>query len=179
MARTFISGVALAVAAALAIAMDSALGLGLGSVLFGVAVGGALGLSVDGSAAGRAGAYAVGVVVAVAAYLVRVLLLPDSSAGLIVFAVLAVLVTTAVCALTGGRLPLSGGLLGLATIAGGYEAAFVAAPQNVQAEIVAFGARAVVPVGLAFLAVCLIPSARPSDRPAAPEPSAHPQPSEV
>lgn len=152
MGRTFIAGGALILAGVVAIVLDSLLGLGLGFVLFGIALGGVLGLSRDGTPLGRLGAYSVGFVIVVIAYLGRVLVGNASTLGLIIGVVAVILPVAAVSALTRNRLPLSAGLLGVATVVGAYEAAFLASPQNIQSELLPVASAAIFPVALGFLA---------------------------
>lgn len=155
MAKTFIAGGALLAAAALAILLDGLLGLGLGSVLLGVAIGGALGLGAAGSAVGRLGSFLVGFGAALVAYLLRILVLNDSPVGLWLFAAFVIVVVTIASGATGNRLPLWAGLLGAVAVVGSYEAAFLASPQNIQAELFSSASTTLVPISLAFLAALL------------------------
>jgi hypothetical protein len=152
MGKTFFAGGALILAGVLAVLLDSLLGLGLGFVLLGIAIGGALGLSRDGSPLGRIGAYVVGLLIMVVAFVGRVLLGNSSTVGLIAGIIAVLVPLTIVCALTRNRLPLSAGLLGVVTVVGAYETAFGLAPQNILSELLPSVTAVVFPVALGFIA---------------------------
>jgi hypothetical protein len=156
MGKVFIQGAALAIAGILAVLLDGWFGLGLGSVLFGLAVGGILGIVAEGGPVGRIGAFLIGVLTAMVVYVVRVLFLNDSSLGLSLAVLIALVVIVGLSGLTANRLPLWAGLLGLALVTGAYETSFVAAPQNVTVELLEFTTMALVPAALAFLAVSVV-----------------------
>jgi hypothetical protein len=158
MGKVFVQGLVLAVAGIVALILNQLLNLGLGSIAFGMCVGGVLGLigQADGGPVGRAGGFVIGIVVALVFYIVRVLVLPASFGGQVVAIVLALALITIVCALTGGRIPLWSGLLGIALVVGSYETSFVAAPQNVTTELFQYTTMALVPAALAFLAAVFV-----------------------
>lgn len=169
MGKTFIAGLLVIAAAVLAIVLDGALGLGLGSVLLGVAIGGALGLSTDGTPIGRLGAFLVGFLVALVGYLIRILLLNESTLGSILHILLVLGLVTVICGVTKNRLPLLSGLLGIAAMVGAYEFAFASSPANIQTEIFEYASRVLVPVALGFLATLF--ASAPDVESAAPEPA--------
>ena len=185
MGRTFAAGLLVVAAAVVAIVLSGVLGLGLGSVLFGVAVGGALALAPNATAAGRAGAFVVGFLICAVGYVVRALFLNDSTLGQIIYVALVVLAVTAVCAvIPGNALPLWAGLLGIAALTGAYEAAYTAAPQDLNPEIIQYGSKVLLPASLAFLAALFVIPIRGGSEPEAVGPPPSPQaqgatPSEV
>ena len=115
---TALSGVAVAVAAAAAVAVAPALDLEPVAVLPGVAFGAALVLAAQRSSLTRLVAFAVGVGAALLGAAARTSLLPESTAGAAVAAVVVVLLCTAAVVGTLGRLQLSAVLMG----AGAYAA---------------------------------------------------------
>lgn len=129
-ARTHIvAGIVLAVAAGLMVILSSALGLEIESVaLLGAALGAVVALVPDRGPAARLLAFFAGFVVAWLGYALRAAVLPDSDGGRAAAVVTVVLLCVGVLALSGGRLPLWGLLLGTAALTGAYEFTFAAAP---------------------------------------------------
>lgn len=156
MGKVFLQGAVLLVAGIVVLAINQVLNLGLGSITFGLAVGGVLGLVSDGGPVGRIGSFLVGVVVALVHYLVQVLFLNGSFAGLVVTLVIAFGLITVICALTSGRLPLWAALLGVALVVGAYEAAFVDSPQDITTQLFQYTTMALVPAAIGFLAVIFV-----------------------
>lgn len=155
MARSFVTGGLLLAAVAVLLLLNSLLDLGLGSVLLGTALGGALGMLTVGGPIGRVGAFLVGFVITVVGYLVRVLLLNETGLGLFLFALLVIGVVTLVAGLTKGRMPLAAGLLGAASVVGGYEVLFSFAPQNITDQLVPAASAVLLPAAVAFFAATL------------------------
>lgn len=156
MGKVFLQGLALLIAGIVALILNHFLNLGLGSILFGMAIGGILGLVGDGGAIGKAVAFVVGIIVAMALYIVRVLFLNDSFAGHVVVLLIGLVLITVICALTFGRLPLWAALAGVALVTGAYETSFVAASQNVTTELFQYTTMALVPAAFAFLATIFV-----------------------
>lgn len=158
MGKTFVQGLVLLVAGIVALALNQVLNLGLGSITFGLAIGGVLGLIsfADGGPVGRMGGFIIGLIVALVMYIVRVLVLNDSFSGQVATLVISLALLTVICALTGGRIPLWSTLLGAALVVGAYEPAFIAAPQNVQTELIQYTTMALVPAALGFLAAIFV-----------------------
>lgn len=121
MKRTLLAGAALAVAAVLAIYIGDALNLGLPGPLLGVSVGGALALAPGGEKLGRLIGFLVGIVVAFGGYGLSAGVLPASNGGLAVWAVVVIVLATAIAALSFGRLPLWSVLLGIGGFVGAYD----------------------------------------------------------
>jgi hypothetical protein len=129
MRRNLLAGLCLALAAGLLVMVGKFLDLDLESVaLFGAALGAVVALVPDRTPLVRLGGFAVGVVAALVGYLLRALLLPDTSAGRAVAAVIVLLVCVGVSAVAVGRLPLWSVLLGTAGLVGAYEFTYAAAP---------------------------------------------------
>ncbi len=132
MPRTLISGLLLAAAALLTVLLGEWLDLELeATALLGIAAGAVVALVPDTTAGRRLAGFALGVVVTLVGYLARAALLPDSVGGRAVFTALVVLVCVLAAAATLGRLALWSVLLGAATFAGAFEAAYDAAPPRV------------------------------------------------
>lgn len=121
MKRTLIGGAALAVAAVLAIYLGDALNLGLPNPLLGVTIGGALALAPGEHKLGRLVGFLVGIVVAFGGYGLSAAMLPASTGGLAVWAVVVIVLATAFAALSFGRMPLWSVLLGIAGFVGAYD----------------------------------------------------------
>jgi hypothetical protein len=153
MGKTFIAGLLLVVAAIVTIILQSVMGLEIDSVFFGLMVGAVLALVNDNSSTlGRLGAFLVGLIVAMAGYIIRILVLNESLPGQILFALIAALIIAGICAVTSGRLPLWAGFLGAGLVAGSYEASFLAAPQDITTDLFTNVSQALVPMAIAFLA---------------------------
>lgn len=157
MGKTFIAGLLFIAAAIVTIVLGAVLDLKIDSVFFGLAIGAALALVNDKSGTiGRLGAFAVGLVVTMAGYIVRILVLNESLLGQILFAVLVGLLIAVICGVTAGRLPLWAGMVGAALVAGSYEANFLAVPQDIATNLFAAVSMALVPMAIAFIAGILI-----------------------
>ena len=129
MRRNLLAGLCLALAAGLLVMVGKVLDLDLESVaLFGAALGAVVALVPDRTPLVRLGGFAVGAVAALVGYLLRALLLPDTSAGRAVAAAIVLLLCVAVSAVAVGRLPLWSVLLGTAGLVGAYEYTYAAAP---------------------------------------------------
>jgi hypothetical protein len=152
MRKSILAGVLLAVATGLTILVGEALDLEVEAVaLLGVTVGAIVALVPDATPSRRLAAYALGFVVGLMSYLVRAAVMPDTSMGRAVPVVLVVLVCVGVVALSAGRLPLWGALLGAGTFAGAYELTYVAAPPRVLDTSVSTGTALVLCVAVGFL----------------------------
>ena len=129
MRRNLLAGLCLAAAAGLLVIIGAALDLELESVaLLGAALGAVVALVPDRTPLVRVGGFAVGVVAALIGYLLRALLLPDTSGGRAVAVVLVLLLCVGVSAVAQGRLPLWSLLLGTAGLVGAYEFTYAEAP---------------------------------------------------
>ncbi|MDO7869405.1 hypothetical protein [Nocardioides jiangxiensis] len=146
-----LSGLLLTIAAVLVAGPGAALDSGLGAVaLAGLGAGAVLGLVPDHGVAARLAGFVLGLVLTWAAYAARAAVLPDSTSGRVVAtAAVVVLATAAVTAL---RLPLWSALLGAATLAGTYEAAYSDAPSQVATTSTDAVTALVVPLVLGVLA---------------------------
>ena len=96
--------------------------------LLGAALGAVVALVPDRTPLVRLGGFAVGVVAALLGYLLRALLLPDTSGGRAVAVFLVLLLCVGVSAVAQDRLPLWSLLLGTAGLVGAYEFTYAAAP---------------------------------------------------
>jgi hypothetical protein len=129
MRKSILAGLVLALAAALAMWLSALVDLELESfVLLGVAVGAVVALVPDRTPLARFLGFAAGFLVTWVGYLVRALWLPDTDGGRAVAVGLILLLCVGVVAVTAGRLPLWSTLLGAATLSGGYEYTYAAAP---------------------------------------------------
>lgn len=165
MPRTLISGLLLAAAAFFTVLVGAWLDLELdATALLGVAAGAVVALVPDTTAGRRLAGFALGVVVTLVGYFVRAAMLPDTVGGRAVFTGLVVLVCVLAAAATLGRVALWAVLLGAATFAGGFEAAYDAAPPRVATNSVDSLTALVVCVAVGF---CLALLAAPGSRTAA------------
>ena len=129
MRRNLLAGLCLAPAAGLLVLVGAALDLDLESVaLLGAALGAVIALVPDRTPLVRLGGFAVGAVAAFVGYVLRALLLPDTSAGRAVAVVIVLLLCVGVSAAARDRLPLWSLLLGTAGLVGAYEFTYAAAP---------------------------------------------------
>lgn len=152
MRKSILAGVLLAVATGLTIIVGEALDLEVEAVaLLGVTAGAIIALVPDATASRRLAAYALGLVAGLVSYLLRAAVMPDTSLGRAVPAVLVVLVCVGIVALSAGRLPLWGALLGAGSFAGAYELTYVAAPPRVVETSVSTGTALVLCVAVGFL----------------------------
>lgn len=157
MSKTFGAGLLFIAAAIVTVVLGTLLDLQIDSVFFGLTIGAILALVNDNSSAlGRLGGFAVGIVVTMAGYIIRVLMLNESLLGQILFAIIVALLITAICGLTRGHLPLWSGLTGAALVVGSYEASFLQAPQDITTNLIASVSMALVPMAIAFIAGILI-----------------------
>ena len=132
MRKTTIAGLVLALAAVLVMWLSATLDLELQSVvLLGTAVGAVVALVPDRTPLFRFLGFAGGFVAAWLGYFARAALLPDTDGGRAVAVGLVLLLCVGLFAATVGRLPLWSTLLGAATLAGGYEYTYAAAPPEV------------------------------------------------
>lgn len=132
MHKSIFAGLLLALAAGLTIPLGALLDLDIESVaLLGLTAGAVVALVPDTTPGRRLAAFALGFLVALVGYFLRAALMPDTSAGRAMTAVLVIGLCVGVTALAMGRLALWGTLLGAATLVGGYEAAYAAAPPRV------------------------------------------------
>jgi hypothetical protein len=176
--RTCAGGTAVAVAAGALTLNGAVLGPELATwALLGTAAGAVAALVPDRSAAERAGAFLVGLLAAWGGFAVRAGLLPDVPLGRALSVVAAVLLVTAVATATAGRLPLWAGLLGAATFAGAYTAAYVADPPDFATGSVTALTSVLLAAAIGFLVVTLVdgslanPAGRHRAAPTAGEPS--------
>jgi hypothetical protein len=114
------------IAAALAF-FNSSFGL---ASLWVLLVGAALVMVPARTVGGRIAAFIVGAFAAWGAFALRAAVLPDIPAGRALVAAFPILLVVGVAALSRGGLPVWGGLLGLTTFYGAYEAVFAASPTD-------------------------------------------------
>jgi hypothetical protein len=164
MRRNLLAGLCLSAAAGLLVIVGAALDLELESVaLLGAALGAVVALVPDRTPLVRLGGFAVGVVAALLGYLLRALLLPDTSGGRAVAVVLVLLLCVGVSAVAQGRLPLWSLLLGTAGLVGAYEFTYAEAPPELLTTGMATITSLFLSVAVGFLATAF---ASPTTRPA-------------
>lgn len=129
------------------------------AVVLGVALGAALGLVRHGSPLLRVAGFGAGFVAAWLGYVVRAGMLPDTDLGRGVAAVLVLSVVTAVAVASADRVPLWAGLVGVAAMAGAYEAGFTAAPSDVVSASGTAATSVLLAVVVGFVVTNLIVSA--------------------
>lgn len=167
MGKVFVQGLVILVGGIVVLALNEVLNLGLGAITFGIAMGGVLGLVSDGGPVGRVGSFVVGMVIAMALYVLQALLLNGSFLGSVVSIVIGLGLITVICAVTGGRLPLWAGLLGAALVTGAYQVSFNNAPQNLLTELPMAVTQALVPAAVGFLAAVFVADRTSGEEPAA------------
>jgi hypothetical protein len=136
--------------------------------VLGAALGGVLGLVPNVPSLGKLGGFALGFVVAWAAFGVRALLLPDTTAVLALAAFLVILLCGVVAALSTGRMPLWSALLGVAAVAGAYENAYTISPPQFLTTSPLAATTVLLAAGFGFVGVTLVGTfAKAADAPPA------------
>ena len=153
------------------------------TTLVGVASGAVVVLAAPAGRVGRTlGAFALGVFFTLVGYVLRAAMLPDTSGGVAAFGVIVVVLCTLTALVTRERLALWAQLLGAASFAGAYEAAYNVAPPQVATTAITSLTTLALCVAMGFLAASLV-APRPEHAvpppPPAPAPDGHPdQPSD-
>jgi hypothetical protein len=170
-------------AAALALLVGDGLGWDLDSVLVvGAGVGGALGLIAGSSPLAKIGAFVLGMVAAAVGYALRAAVFPDNTTARALAIVIVVMIAAGLAAITFGRLPFWGLLLGAGALGGAYETAFTESPGSLLTTLPVAASSVLAVAAVAFAATVMFgdgPSSE-SDQPAdgrhsrAPEPDAVP-----
>lgn len=132
--------------------------------LLGVAVGAIVALVPDRTAAGRLVGFLAGFVAAWAGYLARAALLPDSLGGRILAAVLVLGICVVVAGAAYRFVPLWAPLLGVATLIGGYEQLYSAAPPEVVSTSMSTATSLLMASAVGFLVAGLVLPARRDER---------------
>lgn len=132
MRRTILAGGALASTVAVAIMVGALLGLELERVaLIGVALGAVVALVPDGHPGWRLAGFVTGFVAAWIGYVLRAAVLPDSTGGLAIADLLVIVICVGAVVAGLGRIPLWSPLVGVASLVGAFEVAYVGAPSQV------------------------------------------------
>jgi hypothetical protein len=177
MRRNLLAGLCLAVAAGLLVMVGSWLDLDLESVaLFGAALGAVVALVPDRTPLVRLGGFAVGIVAALIGYVLRAMVLPDTSAGRAVAVVIVLLLCVGVSAAAVDRLPLWTLLLGTASFVGAYEYTYAAAPPELLTTGVDTATTLFLSLAVGFFAASLaspVDARRADSAPAPDEPANH------
>lgn len=166
MTRTLISGGVLAVAAAVMLLLGDMFGWGLEAVVIaGAAAGGVLGLVNDRGPLPRVLGFLIGMVLTGVVYGVRALLLPDSTSGRALAVVILFVLVAAVAALTFGRIPLWTLLLGVAALAGPFEAVFTDSPGSVLSTLPVWLTSVLVMAAVGFAATVFFSGSEEEEEP--------------
>ena len=177
MRRNLLAGLCLAVAAGLLVLVGAWRDLDLESVaLFGAAVGAIVALVPDRTPLVRLGGFAVGFVAALLGYVLRAMVLPDTSAGRAVAVVFVLLLCVGVSAAAVDRLPLWTLLLGTAGLVGAYEFTYAAAPPELLTTAVDTATSLFLSLAVGFFAASLaspVSTRRADSAPAAAEHDHH------
>ncbi len=163
MRRNMLSGLLITAAAVLTVAVSATFDLELESVaLLGAAVGAVVALVPDASPGVRLAGFAVGFAFGFAGYVFRAAVMPDASSGRAAVVGLVVAGCAITAIVTAQRLRLWTMLLGAATVAGGYEFTYAAAPPELVDSAPATATSLLIAVGAGFLAAALVaPDAPP------------------
>lgn len=168
MRSAWLTGVLLAAGGVLLLLVGEPLDLEITpSVLLGVALGGALATVPAGTDLAKLAAATLGVVAAWIGYLLRALVLPDTTSGAAVALVVVLALCTVPAAVLRDRLPLWAALLGAGALVGTYESAFAAAPSEMATTSVSALSTVLLVVGAGFLLGSVAGGSRPA-APAAP-----------
>ncbi len=165
MARTALGGAILAAIAFLLVLFGQALGLELEQVaLTGAALGAVVALVPDRSPLFRAAGAAAGFLLTWAGYGLRAGLLPDTSFGRAIAALVVVLLLMGVSVATGTRLPLWSLLVGAAAMAAAYETTFMVNPTAFPYESPTAATQMALAGGMGYLAASFLGPAVEKER---------------
>ena len=157
MRRTAIGGAILAGIAFLLILFGETLDLELERVaLTGAALGAVVALVPDRAPMFRALGFAVGFLVALGGYALRAGLLPDTSLGRALAALLVLLVLMGVAVATGTRVPLWSLLVGAAAMTAAYETTFMTTPSAFPYEGPTAATQMALAAGVGYLAASFL-----------------------
>lgn len=169
MRRTLLVGVVLTVTAVLVVLLGAALDLDLKLVaLAGIAVGAVVALVPDRTPIMRVTGFVIGFAVAWVLYLVRALMLPDSTGGQAVMMGVTVALAVAASAVSLGRIPLWAPLLGLGVFSAAYERPFAAAIPEAASTSTATATALLLTTAVGFFVTALV-----APEGEQPEPRAH------
>ena len=157
MRRTAIGGAILAVIAFLLILFGEALDLELERVaLTGAALGAVVALVPDRAPLFRALGFAVGFIIGIGGYALRAGLLPDTSFGRAVAALVVLLVLMGIAVATGTRVPLWSLLVGAAAMTAAYETTFMTTPSAFPYEGPTAATQMALAAGVGYLAASFL-----------------------
>ncbi len=157
MRRTLLVGVVLTVTAVLVVLLGAALDLDLKLVaLAGIAVGAVVALVPDRSPIMRVTGFVAGFAIAWVLYLVRALMLPDSTGGQAVMMGLTVALAVLVSAASLGRVPLWAPLLGVGVFSGVYERPFAASIPEAASTSTAAATALLLTTAVGFFATAMV-----------------------
>ena len=174
MRNTLVTGLLLAAAALLTVLLGSWFDLETDqTALLGVTSGAVVVLAAPAGQIGRSlAAFALGIFLTLIGFFVRAALLPDTSGGRAVYAMIVVLLCTIAAVATARRLALWALLLGAASFAGAYEAAYAAAPPQVATTSMSTLTTLALCAAVGFLAASLAAPRAQSDATPPPPPPA-------
>lgn len=165
MRRTAVGGAILAVTAFLLVLVGQALDLNLEQVaLTGAALGAVVALVPDRPPLWRVAGAAVGFLITWAGYGVRVGLLPDTSMGRALAALLVLLVLMGVSLATLTRIPLWSLLVGAAAMTASYETTFMGLPSAFPYDSPTAATQMALAAGVGYLAASFLGAAVADDR---------------
>ena len=157
MRRTAIGGAILAVTAFLLVLFGDALDLELERVaLTGAALGAVVALVPDRAPLFRALGFAVGFIIGVGGYALRAGLLPDTSFGRAVAALVVLLLLMGIAVATGTRVPLWSLLVGAAAMTAAYETTFMTTPSAFPYEGPTAATQMALAAGVGYLAASFL-----------------------
>jgi hypothetical protein len=150
-------GAVLTVTAILVVLIGAALDLDLKLVaLAGIAIGAVVALVPDRSPIMRVSGFVVGFAIAWVAYLVRALMLPDSTGGQAVMMGVTVALAVLVSAVSLGRIPLWAPLLGVGVFSAAYERPFAASIPEAVSTSAATATALLLTTAVGFFATALV-----------------------
>jgi hypothetical protein len=173
MRNTLITGALLTAAALVTVLIGSWFDLDVDqTALLGVTSGAVVVLASPVGQLGRGlGAFVLGVFLTLIGFFVRAALLPDTSGGRAVYGAVVVVLCVLAALATRQRLPLWAMLLGAASFAGAYEAAYNAAPPQVANTSISTLTTLALCAAMGFLAASLV-APRPESQHVPPPPPA-------
>ena len=157
MRRTAIGGAILAVVAFMLILFGEALDLELERVaLTGAALGAVVALVPDRAPLFRAIGFAAGFIIGIGGYALRAGLLPDTSFGRAVAALVVLLLLMGIAVATGTRVPLWSLLVGAAAMTAAYETTFMTTPSAFPYEGPTAATQMALAAGVGYLAASFL-----------------------
>ena len=172
MRHTWVVGLTMAVLVVVVAAVGQAMSLNLQNIVYGVGAGAVLGLAGPGGPIGRCIGFVIGLVAAIAYFLLRLAALPPTWLGAALASIVVIIILTVVSSVTKGKVPMWAPLLGAVSMVGAYNTAFNTTPWLLQTQIVTVACNLLLSAAVGFLIAILVELERNHRKTAAEEAAA-------